>query len=198
MLIKIKTPARYLFLLSAAGLILSACASQPERRGPDRGGSGERQQARGSGTFMQPIAALFVSMDSNHDKIVSRTELDVGLADEWSSFDRNPSATYFAEWSNKTLGSTDAMPNFLSFDKDFSGVISKDEFTDQFTLHFNRMDKNKDGNVDRSEMLIAFQARFGERRGGDAEGRRNGRGGGAQGGRGGRGGGEGRRGRPPR
>ena len=184
------TSSRFILLLAAAGLVLSACASQPDRPSPERGERGDRQQARGSGTFMQPISALFVGMDSNRDKIVSSAELQTGITNEWSSFDRNPSATYFAEWSNKTLGSTDAMPNFLSFDKDFSGVISKDEFTDQLTLHFNRMDKNKDGNVDRSEMLIAFQARSGERRGG-AEGGR-GRGGGAQGGRGRGGGGGGR------
>ena len=187
------TSSRLIFLLAATGFVLSACASQPDRRAPERGERserGERQQARGSGTFMQPLAALFVGMDSNQDKIVSRVELETGITDEWSSFDRNPSAIYFADWSEKTLGSTDAMPNFLSFDKDFSGVISKDEFTDLLTLHFNRMDKNKDGNVDRSEMLIAFQARSGERRGG-AEGGRGSqgeRGRGSQGGRG-RGGG---------
>ena len=198
MTFKLPTLSRYLLLLTATAFVVSACASQPDRRGPERGDRsergerGERQQARGSGTFMQPVAALFIGMDSNQDKIVSRSELEAGLSTEWSSFERNPSATYFAEWSNKALGSTDAMPNFLSFDKDFSGVISKDEFANQLTVHFNRMDKNKDGNIERSEMLVAFQARSGERRGG-AEGGRGGRGSGAEGGRGGRGGGGGRR-----
>ncbi|MEP6343737.1 MAG: hypothetical protein ABJ275_10515 [Maricaulaceae bacterium] len=194
---KFYTPSRLIICLAATAMMVSACASQPEQRGSDRGERAERgergprAQARGSGTFMQPVAALFIGMDSNQDKIISRAELESGVSNEWSSFDRNPSATYFALWSENTLGSTDALPNFLSFDKDFSGVISKDEFSDQLTTHFNGMDKNKDGNLGRSEMIVAFQARSGNSRGNGAEG--GGRGGNRSGGQGSgrRGGGQG-------
>lgn len=190
---------RFLLLLAVSGLIITACASKPDRRGPERGERGERQQARASGTFMQPIGALFIGMDGNQDKVLTRPELEEGIANEWASFDGNPSATYFAQWSEKSLGATDVMPNFLSFDKDFSGVISKNEFSESLTRQFNSLDKNQDGKLERSEMLIAFQARFGGRRNGNGAGEqgRGRRGTGQGGGRGGRGGGGGGgRGRP--
>jgi len=177
-----------IFALTLSALTLSACATKDERRGPppDRGSS-ERPAKRKSGTFLQPIAVVFASMDANGDKAISRAELQSGSAAEWAGFDRNPSAAYFAQWSLKNLGSTDAMPTFMSFDRDFNGVITQAEFLGQFESYFERMDKNGDGRLDRSEMLIAFDAPQGQRQ------RQGGERSGGKGGRGGQGGG-----RPPR
>jgi len=183
-----------LVLLTASSLTLSACATKNDRRGPpkDRGDRSERLTKRTSGTFLQPIAIVFTSMDTNGDKIVSLAEVQTGINSEWSAFDRSPSAAYFAEWSLKNLGSTDAMPTFMSFDRDFSGVITQAEFSGQLESSFNRMDKNGDGRLERSEMLISFDAPRGERarQSGEKGGGKGGRGGG--GGRGGEGRGSGR------
>ncbi len=126
-------------------------------------------------------------MDANGDMIISAEELDIGTNKQWSSFDRNPSAAYFTDWSEKSLGSTDAFPTFLSFDGDLNGVVTELEFSDRLRQEFATMDKNKDGQVTRSEMLVTFEAPRGRQRGGEQSGR-------------GRGGGEGERGggRPPR
>lgn len=178
-----------LVLLTASSLTLSACATKDDRRGPPKD-RGDRSAKRTSGTFLQPIAVVFASMDTNDDKIVSRTEVQSGIKAEWAAFDRSPSAAYFAEWSLKNLGSTDAMPTFLSFDRDFNGVITQTEFSGQLESNFNRMDKNSDGRLERSEMLIAFNAQQGQRsrQGGEKGGGKGGRGGGGKG-SGGRGGG---------
>lgn len=156
--------------LTAASLTLSACASKPERRGPPQDRGKSERPAKSSGTFMQPIAALFIGMDTNQDKIISTTEMKLGVQSEWASFDRKPSATYFAQWSVNTLGSTDARPTFMSFDRDFSGTITQSEFTNQLEQEFDRLDKDRDGKLQRSELIVAFAAPQGNRsRKGDGE-----------------------------
>ena len=177
-------------VLLVSVLALSACASQPERRGPPQDGQGRQGGGGGggqsSGTFMHPVAALFSSMDTNRDKRVSFEEVQSGSQAEWAGIGERPSATYFAKWSLETLGSTDAMPTFMSFDRDFNGVISEGEFSSQLEREFKRLDKNADNVLDRSEMIVAFAARQGERSRGGQEQGRGGRGqGGGQGGQGG-------------
>ena len=187
-------------LLIGSCLTLSACASNSDRRGPpdggERGERGERgqRQARNSGTFLQPAAVLFAGMDSNNDKVISREEMLTGTKAEWDGFGSNPSATKFAEWSVKTLGSRDSNPTFMSFDRDFNQVITETEFSSQMERLFTRYDTNKDGRLERSEMIVAFEAPRGREQIGG--GGRGGRGqGGGRGGRGQGGGGGGGRGR---
>lgn len=191
-------------LLTAAvtALLLSACASQPERRGPpqDRGekargdqvqGKGEgsepgkrRGRRESSGTFIKPVGVLFTGMDSNGDATVSKTEAISGIGSEWASFERKPSGAVFAQWSRRALGSIDSMPSFFSFDSDFNGVVSEEEFKDTLTQEFDRLDKDGDGLVTRSEMIVNVDAQMGRARGQgeNAQRGRGGRGGGGQGG----------------
>jgi hypothetical protein len=117
-------------------------------------------------------------MDSNQDKVTSQAEMLTGVQKEWESFDRNPSATAFTNWSLKALGSTDANPTFMSFDRDFNGVVTKPEFTAQFDRLFKDFDKNADGLLDRTEMIVAYQAPMGRAQRGGESGQRGGRGGG--------------------
>ena len=181
---------KYFTILVGAAL-LSACASQPEPQesSTNRGERAERpdRPARQSGTFIQPSGLLFASMDSNRDKRVTRSELEAGAKFEWASIGKNPGAIEFSKWSLETLGSTDAQPTFLSLDRDFNGVVYETEFMAGLHQAFERMDKNGDNVLDRSEMVIAVQARQG-----------NARGRGGQQGRGGEGRGQGQRGQGQR
>lgn len=181
------TPKFFTLLLGAA--LLSACASQPDTQ-DRRAERGERTEARGdrpdrpartSGTFIQPSALLFATMDSNQDKRITRAEMEAGAKSEWSGFDKNPGAIEFSKWSLETLGSTDAQPTFMSFDQDFNGVVYEAEFMTGLEQAFARMDKNGDNVLDRSEMIVAVQARQGNARG---RGGQQGRGGEGQRGQG--------------
>lgn len=173
------TPQRAAMLLMiTTGLGLSACATKSDRRGPPKDGERQERPARTSGTFLQPAAVLFAGMDTNGDKAISRAEVNAGVTSEWASFGRNPSATQFAQWSIHTLGSTDANPTFMSFDRDFNGVITEGEFSTQIETLFERFDKNKDGSIERAEMIVAFAAPVGRSQGGERgqQGRGQGRG----------------------
>jgi len=81
------------------------------------------------------------------------------------------------DWSLKTLGSSDISPRFLSFDTNFDSVISESEFSARLRAEFSRLDKNEDGQLERSEMIRSLrdgkrQSRGGNaRRGGNGSGR---------------------------
>lgn len=126
-------------------------------------------------------------MDTDKDKRVSRAELTQGTAQEWRGFDRNPSAIYFTPWLIENLGAADATPNLMSFDKDFNGVITREEFSQGLDREFTRLDKNRDNSLARSEMIISVSAPQGQRsrKNEDSGGRERGRG-------------QGQGGRPPR
>jgi len=163
--------------LTITALGLTSCATKPDRDRPPRGDDRLDRSARSSGTFIQPAALLFADMDKNGDRVTTRAELISGVQAEWDSFDRSPSAMSFVTWSKTALGSTDANPTFMSFDRDFNGVISKSEFTAQFESLFKSLDKNGDGAVERSEMIVAFAAPQGRSKPGDERGQRGERGG---------------------
>ena len=189
-----------LIIAAITGLTVSACASAPNQKGgPDESRSAKqagtqqdgKRRARRSGTFVKPIGLLFTSMDSNRNSLVSRSELNAGIASEWRSFSTNPGAIAYNQWSLENLGSADAQPTFMSFDKNFDGNLSQEEFSNHLEQSFLRMDSNNDGQLERSEMIVAFQAQQGQargQRGGERSGQGGGRGEGG-GGRGGRGGG---------
>jgi len=162
-----------------AALVVSACTTKPDRKGPPPDGARSGQQPRSSGTFLHPVAALFVSMDLNNDKTTSRTELSEGIALEWASFDRNPSQIYYMDWATDTLGNADAMPNFISFDRNLDGVITQAEFSERIEQRFDALDKDKDGNLLRSEMIVAIAPRQSQsgQSGRQESGSRGGRGG---------------------
>lgn len=173
-------PKAIMAVMMGACLTLSACATKSDRRGPPPERQGSDRPGKSSGTFLQPVGGLFLAMDTNRDKIISKAEAQSGIAAEWSSFTKRPSAAYFAQWSIAALGSIDAMPTFMSFDRDFNGVVTEEEFTAQLNRDFDRLDKNKDDALERSEMLIAFEAAQGRRRqqsGGEGGGKKRGGGG---------------------
>ena len=175
---------RFLVLASiAAGLTLSACATEPSRKGPSPDRQGGKKQARSSGTFLLPIAALLIEMDTNKDKVIDASEFASGTQKEWAGFDQNPGAIRFSQWSKTTLGSTDALPNFMNFDRDFNGTVTESEFSTQLGAEFNRLDKNADGRIERSELLVSFQSQRGRGNGNSGQGRpQNGQRGGGGGG----------------
>lgn len=146
---------------------LTACASGPKRGGPQGGG------AQISAVSTHPVGLYFVGHDTNDDGLTSRAELDAGIKKDWAKFDRNPSAAQFQGWTVAAFGSSSAMPTFLSFDTNMNGVVTESEFETRLVGEFNRLDKNGDGSIARSELIFNVQQRRGNAR---SEGERGGEG----------------------
>lgn len=190
-----------LALALCAAITLSACASSgPDRRDrPDRGDRGGQRGAEGAqrtayeGYAAKPIGLLLTSMDANADHKVQIAEFEAGVKKEWTSFtsDGQTGALSYAKWAKRVLGAADALPSFITFDRNLDGAISELEFTDYLSKQFVSLDANSDDVLEASELVFRIEQQRG--RGGEQAGQGRGQRGGGGGGRG-----EGGGSRPPR
>lgn len=154
--------------IAAVAVFASACASPaPRAAGPAQGPQG---------WFALPIAMVFTSMDEDRDSRVSAAELARGITSAWSAADRDgdgfASGFEFEAWSIRMLGDADASPARVAFDVNFDGNVSAQEFEGRLGDEFGRLDRNRDGFLDRSELVVQVSgqpriAGGGNRPGGD-------------------------------
>ena len=171
-------------------LIMAGCASPP-RGGPGgRGGAGPGvpPMAAMDGRMARPAALLFISMDADRDLSVLAAELADGIRTEWvrADKDRNGALSAFemSDWCAAVLGDADATPGRLSLHSDVNGVVTREEFETGLKKEFASLDRDADGRLDRSELLVQARAQGPDGEVGDS--RRSGGGqGGPAGGRGG-------------
>ena len=149
-------------------LFLSACASsssETRRLTPQ-----DNLRSGGSITAVRPIGLLFASMDTDGRAGLSRAELEAGAEKEWAVLNSGAkvSAIDYGNWALSVMGSREVMPNFLSFDSDFNGGLTKKEFKNGLMREFDRADENKDGIVSREETTYSItMPRRGNERGDD-------------------------------
>jgi hypothetical protein len=163
-MIRLNSLTTLAMIIALAGL--TACASGPKRGGPQSGGT------QFSGVTAHPVGLYFVGHDTDGDGVTSRAELGIGVKKDWAQFGRNPSATQFQSWSIKALGSSSATPTFLSFDTNLNGSVTQSEFETRLVSEFNRLDRNDDGRLARSELIFNIEARRGNGNGPRGQGGR--------------------------
>lgn len=148
-----KTSTSCLLGLSCA-VFLSACASN-SRSENRKFTAQDNLRSGGSITAVHPIGLLFASMDTDGQVGLSKAELKVGTEKQWDVLNAGAkvSAIDYGNWSLSVMGSGNVQPNFLSFDSDFNGGLTKTEFTNGLKREFERADKNTDGIVSREELV---------------------------------------------
>lgn len=161
--------------LLLASLLLSACASGPDRR-PQRGEGRSGGEPSFEGYAAKPIALLFAGMDTNGDLQTSGAELIDGIAIEWTRIASKPAigALEFGTWAEIALGSREALPSFISFDRDLNGRLSELEFDDRMRAEFAQLDKNTDGVLERSELAFRIARQNRDQQGGQQQQQRGG------------------------
>ncbi len=165
-------------LFALLALALTACASGPEK-GPRRGGERGGGDAGFEGYAAQPVTLLFAGMDQNQDLRIEGEELLAGINREWIRLSSAPSigALEFGRWAESALGSADALPSFISFDRDLNGRLTELEFDDRLRAEFADLDKNKDGVLERTELVFRVTRPSRGEQGGQQGGQQGGRGG---------------------
>lgn len=150
-------------------LICTACATQPDRRGPPPGNR-DTAGASYAGMAAKPIGLFFATLDDNRDAVLDETELDRGIAREWDRLSGSDTAgaLEYETWSLTALGSKDTLPSFIAFDHNLDGRFSREDFEKQLWFEFERMDADNSGTLSRSELL--FRVSRPSQRGGDSEG----------------------------
>lgn len=120
---------------------------------------GERM--RGPITSISAGAMLFASFDTNNDYKINGIEFAAGRTQAFNSADKDTSKTLslfeLEDWRKAALGSLDAAPGNLAFDKDYDQRITRAEFDHALSFVFNVSDKNEDGVLIFSELVKVFE-----------------------------------------
>lgn len=184
-----RSVARSPWVASLIGaIVLAGCAS-----GSDRPQDGDRQGGPGaaaefSGMASRPISLLFSDFDTNSDRLVTGDELIAGIELEWAGIEKTGAITpiSFKSWQAAALGSEEAFPAFLSFDRNLNSELSAEEFEEGIRQEFIKMDRDADGVLTRAELTFRIRRpQRGQARGQQQGGRGQGQGGRGGGGRGG-------------
>jgi hypothetical protein len=137
-----------------------------------------------------PAGVMLAGLDTNQDQKIDRKELEAGADRAFDSADTDHNGEVsigeLANWARRWLGDAYALPGHFQFDQDQNDRISRAEFHLTFERLFDQFDQNKDGVIDRSELLTMNLPGFSRRPGGGGpaqfQRRRDGRGGGEGGG----------------
>lgn len=146
-------------LALGCALAAAACAhSGPPRQG--RGGP-----AGDAGGFVaQPIALVMSDFDADHDRTITRDELEAGAAAAWRELDENGDgdATPFEleAWQARALGSTEATPGRVTFDRNLDGRITEEEFLAALRNQFQRLDADGNAALARAELVRLVEPTF--------------------------------------
>jgi len=161
---------RLFLLLAACTAALPAAAQQ--RPAPDAitvNAPGAQPQAT---VIAEPVALLIAGFDSDGDARVTRAEFDTGLKRSFDSADTGHSGSLgyiaYSDWSLRWMGDRNTLPSPFEMDRDGDNKVSWAEFQDRFALIWTRFDKNKDGVIERSELVTirppAFNPMDGKRK----------------------------------
>lgn len=119
------------------------------------------ERVKGPITSVGAGAMLFASFDTNSDYEINEIEFLAGRTQAFNAADKDKSKTLslfeLEDWREAALGSLDAAPGNLAFDKDYDQRITRAEFDHALSFVFNAGDKNKDGLLAFSELVTVFE-----------------------------------------
>ncbi|MEP3892319.1 MAG: hypothetical protein ABJN69_17800 [Hellea sp.] len=119
------------------------------------------ERIKGPITSVGAGAMLFASFDENADYKINAAEFTAGLKTAFNSADKDTSKTLslfeLEDWRLAALGSLDAAPGNLAFDKDYDQRVTRAEFDYALNFVFNAGDKDDDGILEFSELVKVFE-----------------------------------------
>jgi Ca2+-binding EF-hand superfamily protein len=114
-----------------------------------------------------PVAVMIAAFDRDGDTRVTRAEFDAGVERSFKAGDRNGdgliSLLELGPWSEAWLGNAYALPGQFDLDSDGDDKISPEEFRADFARRFDAMDKDRDGVLVRSELIVLTLPRVDQR-----------------------------------
>lgn len=119
------------------------------------------ERIKGPITSVGAGAMLFASFDTNSDYKVNEVEFTAGRTQAFNAADKDNSKALslfeLEDWREAALGSLDAAPGNLAFDKDYDQRITRAEFDHALGYVFKAGDKNKDGILAFFELVNVFE-----------------------------------------
>jgi Ca2+-binding EF-hand superfamily protein len=106
---------------------------------------------------MSGDALMFVSFDADGDLVISRAEIEAGLAREFARADVNADGELqpieYQNWALAVLGGAAMGPYRLDFDRNVDNVITRAEFDAELNARASDYDHNDDGVLTRAEFV---------------------------------------------
>jgi len=151
-------------ILALALLLLSVPAMA--QRAPDPTAPTPPVTQPPSATIMaEPVALMIAACDADGDALVTRAELHACVAHSFASIDTAKSGAIgyiaFADWAERWLGDRTALPSPFETDTDGDNKITLAELQAKLDRIFDRLDRDKDGALKRSELLTLSLPRGG-------------------------------------
>ena len=119
------------------------------------------ERIRGPITSITAAGLLFASFDKNFDYLVDKNEFTTGQEASFKSADTDQSGTLslfeLADWRKAALGSLDAAPANLAFDKNYDQRITTEEFRNALNYVYNVNDKDGNSVLSFEEMIRVFE-----------------------------------------
>lgn len=105
----------------------------------------------------EPVAMMIAAFDRDGDARVTRAEFDAGLRHSFDSIDTQKKGWLgyidYSDWSERWMGDRNTLPSPFETDRDGDNRITYDEIAQRFDLLFQRFDTNKDGVLERRELV---------------------------------------------
>lgn len=144
------------FAVSAADQINDEPELIPNKRLEQRG-----TRISGPITSITAAGLLFATFDKNGNYRTDENELSLGISASFKTADSDQSGTLslfeLEDWREMALGSLDAAPGNISFDKDYDQRVTPAEFDHALNYVFKANDKNEDGTLTFEEMVRVFE-----------------------------------------
>lgn len=119
------------------------------------------ERIKGPITSIGAGGMLFASFDKDSDYRVTQIEFTSGLSKAFNAADKDLSKTLslfeLEDWRKASLGSLDAAPGNLAFDKDYDQRVTRSEFDHALGFVFKAGDKDNDGILEFSELVKVFE-----------------------------------------
>ena len=116
---------------------------------------------RGPITSLHKAGLLLASFDKNSDYEITQAEFAAGRMQAFKQADTDNSGVIgmfeLEDWREKALGSLDAAPGNLAFDKDYNQRVTREEFDAALDVVFKGADKDKNGIIAFSELVHVFE-----------------------------------------
>ena len=132
-------------------LLLAASAAAAQRPDPNA-------QPTPPVLVATPAALMIAAMDANGDARVTKAEQTAATEALFKAADTDGDGQLglleLADWAQTWLGDQSSVPGRFDFDRNGDDRISKAEFVAEIDRRFAAFDRNKDGVVERSELLI--------------------------------------------
>ncbi len=107
--------------------------------------------------IVEPVAMMIAAFDADGDAKVTRAEFDAGLKHSFDSIDTGHTGAIgyiaFSDWAERWMGDRNTLPSPFETDRDGDNKISYAELAARFDLLFARFDANKDGVIERKELV---------------------------------------------